>query len=204
MNEEQLLLNAVLANPLDDAPRGVYADWLDDHGQSERAEFIRVQIRLAGMKAWCPADPERMKGECPCTWHTMKRHERELLKACWTPYFRSLFPNEVYGIEVETVVMKWKGIDAIPSRGFIESLAMTAADCLAHLDTIRESHPIRRVELTTHPDVMALYDFNGGDSPGNVIVRHEAILARRWPGIEFKLPRQYNLLQDARPRSEHV
>jgi uncharacterized protein (TIGR02996 family) len=41
------LLAAVRAAPADDAPRLVYADWLDEHGQPERAEFIRLQCELA-------------------------------------------------------------------------------------------------------------------------------------------------------------
>src|SRR5262245_58187386 len=35
----------ILEHPEDDTPRLVYADWLDDHGQPERAEFIRAQVR---------------------------------------------------------------------------------------------------------------------------------------------------------------
>src|SRR5689334_18621005 len=34
----------------DDAPRLVYADWLDEHGDPERAEFIRVQCELEPMR----------------------------------------------------------------------------------------------------------------------------------------------------------
>jgi uncharacterized protein (TIGR02996 family) len=49
-------LQAILENPDDDTPRLVYADWLDEHGEPERAEFIRIQCRLAKM-AW--TDPER-------------------------------------------------------------------------------------------------------------------------------------------------
>jgi uncharacterized protein (TIGR02996 family) len=41
------LAAAVRANPADDLPRLVAADWLEEHGQAERAEFIRVQCRLA-------------------------------------------------------------------------------------------------------------------------------------------------------------
>lgn len=40
-------LAAIRAAPDDDAPRLIYADWLDEHGQPERAEFIRVQCELA-------------------------------------------------------------------------------------------------------------------------------------------------------------
>ena len=41
------LLRAVVAAPDDDVPRLVAADWLDEHGEAERAEFIRVQVELA-------------------------------------------------------------------------------------------------------------------------------------------------------------
>jgi uncharacterized protein (TIGR02996 family) len=39
------LLRAILTNPADDAPRLIYADWLDEHGHDRRARFIRDQIR---------------------------------------------------------------------------------------------------------------------------------------------------------------
>ena len=44
-------LAAIRAAPDDDAPRLIYADWLDEHGQAERAEFIRVQCELARRKS---------------------------------------------------------------------------------------------------------------------------------------------------------
>lgn len=47
MSDEAALLRAIHAHPDDDTPRLVYADWLDDHGQPERAEFIRLQIEWA-------------------------------------------------------------------------------------------------------------------------------------------------------------
>src|SRR5262245_43514127 len=40
-------LRAVAGQPDEDAPRLVYADWLDEHGDPDRAEFIRVQCALA-------------------------------------------------------------------------------------------------------------------------------------------------------------
>lgn len=75
-------LRAILAVPDDDAPRLIYADWLDENGQPERAEFIRVQCRIAeiehrrtelfnddvdwiactvGSASWCPNC-----GDCCC------------------------------------------------------------------------------------------------------------------------------------------
>jgi uncharacterized protein (TIGR02996 family) len=38
---------SILESPDDDALRLIYADWLDEHGQPKRAEFIRVQCQLA-------------------------------------------------------------------------------------------------------------------------------------------------------------
>jgi uncharacterized protein (TIGR02996 family) len=45
-------LEAILAQPDDDAPRLVYADWLEEQGDSARAEFIRVQVERARLPRW--------------------------------------------------------------------------------------------------------------------------------------------------------
>jgi uncharacterized protein (TIGR02996 family) len=42
MSDGEALLRAVLADPRDDAPRLVYADWLDEHGQAAAADFVRA------------------------------------------------------------------------------------------------------------------------------------------------------------------
>jgi uncharacterized protein (TIGR02996 family) len=47
MNPEEALFQAVIDDPDDDSPRLVYADWLEEHGKPERAEFIRVECELA-------------------------------------------------------------------------------------------------------------------------------------------------------------
>jgi uncharacterized protein (TIGR02996 family) len=47
MSDEAALLAAIMSHPDEDTPRLVYADWLDENGASERAEFIRLQIGLA-------------------------------------------------------------------------------------------------------------------------------------------------------------
>jgi uncharacterized protein (TIGR02996 family) len=43
------LLQGILDNPHDDACRLVYADWLEEQGQAERAEFIRVSCDWASL-----------------------------------------------------------------------------------------------------------------------------------------------------------
>ncbi|HEY1064587.1 MAG TPA: TIGR02996 domain-containing protein [Pirellulales bacterium] len=45
--QDDSFIQAILAAPNDDAPRLIYADWLDEQGHGPRAEFIRLQCRLA-------------------------------------------------------------------------------------------------------------------------------------------------------------
>src|SRR5262245_31911453 len=47
MSDRAALFQAVLDSPGDDAPRLVFADWLDENGEPERAEVIRLQIEAA-------------------------------------------------------------------------------------------------------------------------------------------------------------
>jgi uncharacterized protein (TIGR02996 family) len=47
LSKQEGFLQAIRAEPNDDAHRLVYADWLDDNGDPDRAEFIRVQCELA-------------------------------------------------------------------------------------------------------------------------------------------------------------
>jgi uncharacterized protein (TIGR02996 family) len=47
---EEGLLRAIAANPDDDGPYRVYADWLAENGQPELAEFIQIEIALTGME----------------------------------------------------------------------------------------------------------------------------------------------------------
>lgn len=46
MTDRDAFLAAIHAAPDDDAPRLVYSDWLEEHGQPERAEFIRLQLDM--------------------------------------------------------------------------------------------------------------------------------------------------------------
>lgn len=48
----EAFLESIRANPDDDTPRLVYADWLDENGDAPRAEFIRVQCAKARLPRW--------------------------------------------------------------------------------------------------------------------------------------------------------
>ena len=55
MTDGAALHRSILANPADDTPRLVYADWLEENGRSEEAEFIRVECQLETIT---PGEPE--------------------------------------------------------------------------------------------------------------------------------------------------
>lgn len=58
MTEREALLRAVCDHPDEDAPRLVFADWLQEHGDETRAEFIRAQVRFAELLRHGVADTE--------------------------------------------------------------------------------------------------------------------------------------------------
>lgn len=47
MNDRLGFTRSIIDAPDDDLPRLAFADWLQEHGEDERAEFIRVQCELA-------------------------------------------------------------------------------------------------------------------------------------------------------------
>lgn len=93
MTERAAMLLAIQADPGDDTPRLAFADWLQENGEPERAEFIRVQCELAGpieCKGWgcrlCTSPtfvtPVYAVEECGCSRkkhkEALRRREREL------------------------------------------------------------------------------------------------------------------------------
>jgi uncharacterized protein (TIGR02996 family) len=85
-DDELALLAAVLASPGDDTPRLVYADWLDEHGRPERAEFIRCQVRIAEIGRELQSE-EDCEQKCCAERIALRRRERELLTAHGDEWF---------------------------------------------------------------------------------------------------------------------
>src|SRR5262245_8094571 len=63
MTADEPFLQAIRDHPEDDAPRLIYADWLEEHGDARRAEFIRLQCRLARLDDTDPARPDLLDRE---------------------------------------------------------------------------------------------------------------------------------------------
>src|SRR5262245_48641373 len=63
MSSDRAFLADILANPDDDAPRLVYADWLEEHGDPIRAGFIHLQIEHARLPTHDPRRREMVERE---------------------------------------------------------------------------------------------------------------------------------------------
>src|SRR5262249_27548442 len=87
-------LEDVLANPDDDTPRLVYADWCEDHGDEARAELIRVQIKRTRLPAW---DSRQA---------SLRLREQQLVKQNETKWFAEM--PKINGV-------RWEGF----RRGFV-------------------------------------------------------------------------------------
>jgi len=112
MSDEHALLAAIRANPEEDTPRLVYADWLDEHATREaqraRAEFIRLECEAARIDSRYLSDHgaapqtaialriEALWQEYGNEWQAeLKGQMRSLPDEPWSFFFKLGFPEEV-------------------------------------------------------------------------------------------------------------
>lgn len=142
MSHHSGFLQAILDAPEDDTPRLVYADWLEDNRQPERAEFIRVQIELARL------------GDVPADCHFgMVRHARRQLPrdsahrkalmkrqdALWKRH-KAAWAREL----PELAGITWQ----FPHRGFADAVRADNFSALRrHAGRILAAAPIRGVDF---------------------------------------------------------
>lgn len=79
MTDRDALLAAILSDPNDDTPRLIFADWLEDRGETERSEFIRIQIELARSQAFGPEHKNSLI--CGCRRCEIKYRNSVLLRS---------------------------------------------------------------------------------------------------------------------------
>jgi uncharacterized protein (TIGR02996 family) len=128
-SDEDGLLAAIRDNPNDDTPRLVYADWLQEHGDEDRAEFIRLQCAATRLPE---GDKERRKKEKAAA-ALLKAHKAEWFGPVWKK-FHSTKP-----------AVSHCRID----RGFVTSLKGDIDDVVSRADDIARFAPcLRRVEVT--------------------------------------------------------
>lgn len=96
--EYAAFLASIRSSPTDDSPRLIFADWLEEHGQVERGEFIRVQVELAARRKAKGLRPEAR--ELPDGCLELADRECELLTdnyLAWTDDIRRVIrrtPND--------------------------------------------------------------------------------------------------------------
>ena len=166
MTDRERFLAAICAEPAEDLHRLVYADWLEDQGESDRAAFIRVQVELA------PWESKSSSFEPPHL-PALRRRERQLLKAHFGEWTDPL-PEELVtkpcescleqSPDWETNAVECRRCDSTGlvldedrvefRRGFVEELAPPAALWIEHGDAILKANPIREVRLATWPEVV--------------------------------------------------
>jgi uncharacterized protein (TIGR02996 family) len=126
---EKGLTRAILDAPDDDVPRLVYADWLEEHGDDARAEFIRLQCRLARLDSDDP-DVEALRGR-----------QRELLSAHQASWKQSL-PSRLRGAECTF------------RRGFVAEVRTTARQFVRGAAALRKSTPLEGADLTYAQEII--------------------------------------------------
>lgn len=123
MTDSQAILAGILADPDDDVPRLVFADWLEENGQCEWAEFIRVQIESVSV----PRSEPRYK--------ELNRRARKLLaqhKEVWLLEFQDLLPGCLVQFE----------------RGFVSVVKATYFYVFANAQKLWTMAPVREVQVT--------------------------------------------------------
>jgi uncharacterized protein (TIGR02996 family) len=129
------LLRACKEEPDEDGPRLVLADWLEDHGQPERAEFVRVQLELRRLG---PGDPRlaeltRRQGEL------LQTHRKDWavpfgrkgvafnrgLLCCFGPATRLLNPR----LARPSTAPAWAWVETVHLHGLGEKDAGAIAAC---------------------------------------------------------------------------
>src|SRR5262249_44965214 len=120
MTRDDAFLQGILEDPEDDTIRLVFADWLDEHGDADRAEFIRTQIALEKLP---PGDDRRP---------ALQDREQQLLEE----------HEEQWSAPVRELVPTWRF-----RRGFIDGVAMEARHFLKKAETLYRRAPVQRVHF---------------------------------------------------------
>jgi len=121
MTGDEAFLQDTLEHPDDDTPRLIYADWLDEHGDPDRAEFIRLQIGAVKL----PSGSRRRVARHERQRQLLHKHEQR-----WTA--------PLHGI-----VQRARFV-----RGFVEQVFVIADGFLPRAEELFRLAPIRHLIVT--------------------------------------------------------
>lgn len=158
MTDGPSLLRAILEHPGDTTVRLVYADWLDENGDGERAELIRVQVAMARF-------PETHCGPCiretsPCRPCVLRARSSALL----TFISRDVFwlslsedgwtENGTVSVRGTTLASQWR---FLWDRGFAHYLRCPFAGWQQHGVVIVSQHPIQLLNFREPQPVQGVF-----------------------------------------------
>jgi len=121
--DREAFLQTILEAPDDDTARLIFADWLEERGESERAELIRVQCELARLPEDNPRHPHYAE------W---KAREQALLRA----------HEREWAAPLAALVSGWEF-----RRGFVDVVTMAAPAFLEHGQELFRVAPIAHVRI---------------------------------------------------------
>lgn len=153
MNERTAFLKAICDEPREDAHRLVYADWLEEYGEGERAEFIRVQVALS-FPTLGP-DGTGDSGER----YRLVRRERELYLCVVRSFVDDILDPHTHCRVVDVNTAQYDSapgnrnpqngsIIATANRGFLSAVRLRQDDFLKRAASIFASHPVTSVALS--------------------------------------------------------
>lgn len=206
--EERALRAAIIAHPDDDTARLVFADWLQEHDQERRAEFVRVQVAIAARRR----DEPPAKDSAWLAGYRLALHREESILAmlneshcrcmlCLQEQEKWLLGPEVAGtlalprppiphFEYEWFRKPyWWANELRIGRGFLTAVRCGAKTWLEHGDALRLCEPVTRVTWTGLDDddrlaIVGRARAAGVDVQGRPYV---AIADDLWKGVTFEL-----------------
>lgn len=132
MNERAGFLNAICREPWEDTHRLVFADWLEENGEAERAAFIRWQCR------------GRFTNPYPRTsW-------RRWFHPWWAG--RATRRHALVGEKMTLYIMKGYDIMHV-TRGFVSRIDIRADDFMREAAILFDDQPVTTVRLFDIPSV---------------------------------------------------
>ncbi|MCI0704792.1 MAG: TIGR02996 domain-containing protein [Planctomycetia bacterium] len=140
---------AIIANPDEDTPRLVAADFLEENGESDRAAFIRIQCEIAlleasGLSKSLEMDELRKKERAIL--HPLSVHW-QLWAAEECPELVRVAPPTKTSSPLDRIHVE--GADRLAwRRGFVEAVRCFAGDWLRCGVAVRKRQPVQDVTLT--------------------------------------------------------
>lgn len=208
--EWRLLVAAARADPADDTRRGACADWLQERGEDERAEFVRVGVEIGKIQRLVATEGQRA-GPSASFINGLAERELHLFRA-YAPRWLNWLPGKWRGTHPDMRITSADGMEYRVARGFLEAVTCPGEAWLAHGDALYAREPVAAVTLTTDLDWYTRRGRNvvyltGGyeckrvtaDEAYTAAMGITDVLAAEWPGVAFTLPAGVEAVPTADP-----